>query len=137
MSLDVLHPPQDRSGYSSNNSSAVMRLSYGEVSFLLTADIEAEVESELLTEYRDLQSTVLKLPHQGSNTSSTAAFLRGVRPSIAVISAGQDNPFGHPSPLVMSRLQSVVPSERILTTADHGSIRLSTDGKRLWLHTDR
>ena len=107
------------------------------MSFLLTADIEAEAEAELLRNYSNLDSTVLKVAHHGSNTSTTPAFLRSVGPDIAVVSAGKENPFGHPSPLVMARLQRVLPSERILTTADHGSIRLSTDGKRLWLHTNR
>lgn len=135
--LEILHPPPGNESASRNNSGAVLKLSYGEVSFLLTADIEAEAEAELLRNYSNLDSTVLKVPHHGSNTSTTPAFLRSVGPDIAVISAGKENPFGHPSPLVMARLLRVLPSERILTTADHGSIRLSTDGKRLWLHTNR
>ena len=135
--LDVLHPSEHGTSYDRNNSGAVLRLAYGRVSFLLTADIEAAAESQLLRNYSGLDSTVLKVAHHGSNTSSTLAFLRSVSPDIAVISAGQDNPFGHPSPLAMARLQDVLPRERILSTADHGSIRLSTDGQRLWLHTDR
>ena len=135
--LDVLHPPREYGLSSRNNSGAVLRLAYGEVSFLLAADIEAEAEAELLRNYSSLNSTVLKVAHHGSNTSSTPAFLRSVSPDIAVVSAGRENAFGHPSPLAMARLQDVLPSERIFTTADRGSIRLSTDGQRLWLHTDR
>ncbi len=135
--LDVLHPPPENDLSSRNNSGAVLRLAYGEVSFLLAADIEAEAEAELLRYYSSLDSTVLKVAHHGSNTSSTPPFLRSVSPDVAVVSAGKDNPFGHPSPLVMARLHDVLPAKRILATADRGSIRLSTDGRRLWLHTDR
>ena len=135
--LDVLHPPQGYGLADRNNSGAVLRLAYGEVSFLLTADIEAEAEAELLQNYSSLDSTVLKVAHHGSNTSSTTAFLQSVSPALAVVSAGEDNPFGHPSPLVMERLEDVLPKERILNTAERGTIRLSTDGRGLWLHTER
>ena len=137
LGLDVLHPPQGYGLGNRNNSGAVLRLAYGEVSFLLTADIEAEAEAELLRGYASLDSTVLKVAHHGSNTSSTRAFLRSVSPGIAVVSAGENNPFGHPSPLAMARLEETLPRERILSTAERGSIRLSTDGQTLWLHTDR
>ena len=135
--LDVLHPGQSYGQASRNNNGAVLRLSYGEVSFLLVADIEAEAEADLLRRYSTLDSDVLKVAHHGSNTSSTRAFLRSVDPDIAVVSAGRDNPFGHPSPMAMARLEEVVPKELILSTADHGSIEISTDGHKLWLHTDR
>ena len=137
LGLDVLHPPQGYGLGNRNNSGAVLRLAYGEVSFLLTADIEAEAEAELLRGYASLDSTVLKVAHHGSDTSSTRAFLRSVSPGIAVVSAGENNPFGHPSPLAMARLEETLPRERILSTAERGSIRLSTDGQTLWLHTDR
>ena len=138
--LEVLHPPEgyDLDGLASrNNSGVVLRLAYGEISFLLTADIEAEAEAGLLRRYPSLDSTVLKVAHHGSNTSSTTAFLQSVKPRIAVVSAGEDNPFGHPSPLAMARLEEVLPADRILSTAEHGSIRLSTDGRRLWVHADQ
>ena len=85
-----------------NNNGLVFRLVYGEVSFLLTADIEAEAERHLLRSSYELRSDVLKVPHHGSKTSTTPAFLRRVDPSLAVISAGADNQYGHPHPEVVA-----------------------------------
>ncbi len=88
-----------------NNTGIVARLRYDNFTVLLTADIEAEVEEYLLTKNVDLSSTVLKVGHHGSSTSSTAPFLDAVHPSFAVISVGKDNRFGHPSLLVLHELQ--------------------------------
>ncbi len=133
--IDVLGPDaamaEERE---SNNSAAVLRLSWRDVSFLLTADIEAPAERELLAGGADVRATVLKVPHHGSTTSSTPAFLAAVRASIAVVSAGRDNPFGHPDPEVVRDLEAYA---RVYNTAETGAVRIETDGHRIDVSTGR
>ena len=104
VTLEVLNPRAAGGGAEtmreadSNNDGVVVRLTYGSVSFLLTADIESATERRLVNGPDILASDVLKVAHHGSRTSSTEEFLAAVAPAVAVVSAGQDNPFGHPSP---------------------------------------
>jgi competence protein ComEC len=128
--LEVLWPTANPShDASSNNGGIVLRLSWRDVSFLLTADIEAETEAALVASGAELRTTVLKVAHHGSKTSTTAAFLDAVAPSIAVISSGAGNPHGHPAPEVIERLEGV----RTYNTASDGDVHLKTDGERLWI----
>ena len=138
--IEVMHPPQPRllgTDRDDNNNSVVLRLRYGDVSFLLTGDIEAVAERYLAGQDADLGSTVLKVAHHGSASSSTVEFLDGVAPHIAIITVDQEHIFGHPSPQTLEALEERVPSQAILSTADHGAIRLRTDGVRLWVKTER
>ncbi|MCL0046433.1 DNA internalization-related competence protein ComEC/Rec2, partial [Dehalococcoidales bacterium] len=105
-----------------DNNGVVLRISMGEVSFLLTADIMWEAEWELIRQRTNLTSTVLKVAHHGSDTSTSPEFLAVVNPQIAVISVGKDNPFGHPSDEVMARLEEKLGSENIYRTDEHGTI---------------
>jgi len=116
-----------------DNNSVVLRLNMGSISFLLTADTMQEAEFELIAHRADLSSTVLKVAHNGSNTSTTAVFLAVVSPQLAVISVGKDNPYGHPSDEVVARLEAKLGSENIYRTDDHGTIEFITDGERLWV----
>ena len=77
-----------------NNSSIVMRIVYGETSFLFTGDAEREVEQSILNSGMTLKSTVLKVGHHGSDTSTTYPFLREIMPEYAVISVGKGNSYG-------------------------------------------
>lgn len=120
-----------------NNGGVVLRLEYGAVSILLAADIEAETEERLLREGALQPSTLLKVPHHGSNTSTTAAFLEAVSPQAAIVSVGADNPYGHPSPAVMERLAARLDESRIFRTDQHGDITLTTDGQTLQITTQR
>jgi len=124
-------PPQGVTGSEDdlNNNSVVLRLVYGEVSFLLTGDLAADGEAALLASPADLHATVLKVGHNGSDGSTTPAFLDAVSPSLAVISAGADNVFGHPSPTTRLRLAGVP----LLRTDANGDIRFETDGAALWV----
>ncbi|HET9476452.1 MAG TPA: DNA internalization-related competence protein ComEC/Rec2, partial [Dehalococcoidia bacterium] len=134
--LTVLSPtPETRlaSAADINDTSIVLRLAMGDVSFLLTADISGETESTLIRLGTDLRSTVLKVPHHGSGTSASPDFLSRVHPLIDVVSAGADNPYGHPAPEVLARLDG----DAIFRTDKDGDITLSTDGKRLWVETQR
>lgn len=137
--LEILNPPSKFfAGTSSDvdNNGVVVRLSLGEVSFLLTADIREEAEFELIGQRANLKSTVLKVAHHGSKTSTSPEFLAVVDPQIAVISVGADNHFGHPSPEVVDRLQQRIGEEKIYRTDNDGTIEFITDGEKLWVKTD-
>ncbi|HIC94008.1 MAG TPA: MBL fold metallo-hydrolase, partial [Anaerolineae bacterium] len=128
LELAILHPgPELLKGTEadSNNNSVVSRLSMGRVSFLFPGDIEEVVETMLLASGRELSSTVLKVPHHGSDTSSSAPFLEAVNPQLAVISVGADNRFGCPSPEVVERLEGRAILKR---TDEDGTIEVVTDG---------
>jgi len=114
-----------------DSNSMVLRLVCGNVSVLLTADIFEETETYLLDTRFDLSSTVLKVAHHGSESSSCSEFLSVVKPQVAVISVGVDNLFGHPSPEVLDRLDKT----HLYRTDVQGTIELITDGKRLWMKT--
>jgi len=118
-----------------NNRSLVLRLQYGQVSFLLPGDIEADVERRLVQAGLPLKATVLKSPHHGSNTSSSPAFLQAVDPQLVVISVGADNRFGHPAPEVLERYAAF--GLPVLRTDEHSTVELITDGRRLWVETAR
>ncbi|MFC1932654.1 ComEC/Rec2 family competence protein [Chloroflexota bacterium] len=120
-----------------DNNGVVLRLKMGEVSFLFTADIMWEAEFELVARRANLTSTVLKVDHHGSTTSTTAEFLAVVNPRLAVISVGKDNSFGHPTPEVMARLKEKIGQESIYRTDEHGTIEFITDGERLWVRVER
>jgi competence protein ComEC len=117
-----------------NDNALVLMLRWHDVSFLLTGDIETEAEQQLVDSGIDLRATMLKVAHHGSHTSSTGAFLDAVRPEIAVVSAGAENRYGHPNGDVMQRLASY---STVVTTAERGSVHLETDGRRLWVRTQR
>ncbi len=130
-------PPLTGTESDIDNNGAVLRLSMDEVSFLLTADIFWEGEFELVRHGTDLKSTVLKVGHHGANTSTTEEFLAVVNPQLAVISAGKDNPHGHPSPEVIERLMERLGAEDIYRTDKHGTIEFIADGERLWVRVER
>ncbi len=138
--LEVIYPPERLlMGTSSdmNNASVVTRLVYGEVSFLFTGDIHWDVESYLLRHSAPLRSSVLKAPHQGSNTSTSPDFLRAVSPQVAVISVGEDNRFGHPHPETLATLSEMLSEDRILATYEDGSVEFVSDGTRLSMSAER
>lgn len=140
VTLEVVYPPEAMlTGTTSdvNNASVVMRLAYGETSFLLTGDIHWDVESYILRRGLPIRSDVLKVAHQGSRTSSLPAFVREAAPRVAVISVGADNQFGHPHPETLDTLGALLPPGRILTTARNGTVEFASDGSRLWMQTER
>ncbi|MGR6903672.1 MBL fold metallo-hydrolase [Lysinibacillus sp. G01H] len=107
-----------------NDASIVLKMTYGNVSFLLTGDAGVALEKEML-QY-DVKATVLKAGHHGSNTSSSDEFVQAVKPEVAILSYGEDNKYGHPHAEVMDRLQAI--GSKIYATADLGTITVSTDG---------
>ncbi len=106
VTMDILWPPKKMpKGFTNNenNASIVLMLRYGDRRALFTGDIEKPTEETLVRAHADLKADILKIAHHGSRTSSTEPFLRAVRPSIAVISVGE-NSYGHPRKEVISRL---------------------------------
>ncbi len=111
-----------------NNSSIVLRLVYGENSFLFTGDAELEVEEYLLKKALNIESGVLKVGHHGSDTSSSEKFLQVVKPEIAVISVGEDNDFGHPSRRIIKRLERM--GIDIYRTDEDATVNIVSDGEK-------
>ena len=94
-----------------NNNSIVCKLCYKNFSMLFTGDIEEIAEKRILQEYKDnlqlLNSTILKVAHHGSKTSSTKEFINVVKPKVALIGVGKNNKFGHPNEDVIKRLENI------------------------------
>jgi competence protein ComEC len=109
-----------------NNMSLVLRVEFGDTSFLFTGDMEAQAEEDLLNSGADVSATVLKVGHHGSDTSTTQAFLQAVNPSFAVISVSADNSYGHPSQTVLDRLAAQ--GAALYITRDLGNITAISDG---------
>jgi competence protein ComEC len=139
--LEVLHPSDPVDQYDNpNNASIVIRLDYGDVSFLFAGDVETLGESEILSALDDsvyelLDVDILKVAHHGSRTSSSEAFLSAVTPEIAVISVGDGNRYGHPNQETLDAL--VVIGAEIYRTDYHGTVAVWTDGLRYSVTTER
>jgi len=114
-----------------NNDSLVLRLHYGCRTILLPGDAEKEAERTILAENSEssLQADVLKVGHHGSKNSTTPDFLAAVKPRVAIISAGEENPYGHPSPELLERLEAA--GVRVLRTDRDGAVHVLTDGDRV------
>lgn len=112
-----------------NDNSLTVRVTYGQRSFLMTGDLEAEAEHRLVAGGSIRPADVLKVAHHGSRTSTSEAFLGGARPSIAVISSGAGNRYGHPSRAVLARLRGA--GAEVLRTDVGGGVVVTTDGESL------
>ena len=110
-----------------NNMSLVLRVQYGQTSFLFTGDAEREEEQDILALGLPLNSTVLKVGHHGSENSTTYPFLREVMPDYAVISVGNGNSYGHPTEATLSRLRDA--GVQVLRTDRSGTIICTSDGQ--------
>ena len=117
-----------------NNGSIVMKIIYGDTSFLFTGDAEREEEQEILNAGYDLSTTVLKVGHHGSKNSTTYPFLREIMPQYAVISVG-DNSYGHPTEDTLSRLRDA--DVKVYRTDMQGDIIATSDGKTVTITTKK
>ncbi len=115
----------------------MLRLRYGDVSFLLMGDVHRDAELSMIGRNLDMESTVLKVAHHGSGSSTSQAFLDYVQPRLAMVSAGRENRFGHPRLQVVERLQNAVGKEMLFITAEQGTVEVTTDGDGLWVATQR
>ncbi len=117
-----------------NNNSVVLKITYGDVSFLFVGDAEKPEENEILERGYDLKSTVLKVGHHGSRTSSGESFLRSVYPECAVISVGPDRN-NLPKEEVVKRISKFC--KNIYRTDLSGNIVISTNGKEIKVRTEK
>jgi competence protein ComEC len=127
--VSVLYPAAADDTLSENDRSLVLEIRYGQRRFLLTGDIETEGEKRLVSSGATGGFDVIKVPHHGSRTSSTNAFVNWARPQIAVIPVGRRSMFGHPHPEVVERWRSNGVS--MMTTGERGTVRISTNGEDL------
>ena len=128
--LGPLHRAED-----SNDNSIVLKVSFGATSFLFTGDAERAEEQDLLNAGVNLQSTVLKVGHHGSDTSTSYSFLRAVAPQYAVISVGAGNSYGHPTEAVLSRLRDA--GVTTFRTDMQGEITAVSDGQTINFSTEK
>jgi competence protein ComEC len=112
-----------------NNYSIVLKVTYGKTSFLLTGDAERESEKEMLAKGYNLKADVLKVGHHGSNSSTSAAFLKAVAPKYAVICVGQGNDYGHPKKEILDRLARA--RVKVYRTDLNGTIIAESDGEKV------
>lgn len=127
--IDVLYVGTDDSDL--NNTSIVLKLTYGNTSVLFMGDAEKEVET--IIEKKDISADVLKVGHHGSNTSSSKTFLEKVNPSYAIISVGTGNSYGHPSNTTIQNLENQ--NIQIYRTDENGTIIMTSDGTNITFQT--
>lgn len=136
VNVSFLNPPElgelrriSQNRMVTNNSSLVVRLRFKNMTFLLAADIGQEAENRMMREGYSLKADLLKIPHHGSASSSSPAFLERVKPAYAVLSVGERN-IGHlPNPEIMKRYEQI--GTRIFRTDRHGAITVITDGEKI------
>lgn len=130
-SFEVLYLGKDKSDL--NNTSIVLKLTYKNTTYLFMGDATSKVEKILLDNKANLKSDVLKVGHHGSQYSSTAAFLKQVSPSYAVIQVGENNDYDHPKEITLNKLEKL----KTLTyrTDKHGTIILTSDGENISFET--
>lgn len=136
--LQFLHPQQGLmkgTDADLNNNSIVVRLVYGDVSFLLAGDMEKEAEAVLLKQQKDVKSTILKVGHHGSSTSSSPAFLQAVDPVAAVIMCGVNNDYHHPHAGTLKKYEQR--KIKLYRTDLQGSVVFTTDGKQFNVKVDK
>ena len=122
--FEFIGPLEDHNNV--NDDSLVMRLTYGDTSFLFTGDMTADAEKELIEDGENIKCDVLKVGHHGSSGSSCYQFLYEAEPKIAVISCGRDNDYGHPHEETLGRLKDA--GVTVYRTDELGSIVIFSDG---------
>ena len=127
--------PVDENGKDLNSTSIVLKITYGHTSFLFTGDAESDEEEEILNSGADLKSTVLKVGHHGSRTSTSYPFLREVMPQYAVISVEKGNSYGHPNEETLSKLSDA--GVEVYRTDESGDIVMTSDGNSISITTSK
>ncbi len=116
-----------------NDSSIVLRLTYGNNSFLFTGDATKKIENEILSNGINVKSDVLKVAHHGSDYSSSDSFLKAVNPKFAVISVGKNNTYNHPNAITLSKLEAL--NTKVYRTDIDGTIIMKSDGNNISVQT--
>lgn len=121
--------PNSKEYKDTNNYSIVIKVSFGNNSFLFQGDAEALSEMEIIKKGYDLSADVLKVGHHGSNSSTTSNYLNEVSPKYCVISVGENNTYGHPEEKILNRLKNR--NIKVLRTDQYGTIVFTSDGKNI------
>jgi competence protein ComEC len=132
--IEVLSPPATLFAKDLNQNSVVLKVTYNKVSFLLAGDAGFQAEDSMAAGY-DLKSTVLKVGHHGSSSSTGTSFLSEVRPEVAVIEVGAGNDYGHPTSKTLSALQNT--GTKVYRTDLDGNIVITTDGQTYSVSTGK
>jgi competence protein ComEC len=132
--IEVLSPPATLFAGDLNQNSVVLKVTYNKVSFLLAGDAGFQAEDSMAAGY-DLKSTVLKVGHHGSSSSTGTSFLSEVRPEVAVIEVGATNSYGHPTSKTLSALQNT--GTKVYRTDLDGNIVITTDGQSYSVSTGK
>ena len=131
--VEILYAPKFISTVTGNEVSNVYKVTFGNASFLFTGDLIKENETVILREKKDIRSTVLKVAHHGSKTSSSREFIEAVQPKYAVFCVGANNTFGHPRSEVIELMKEF--NAKIYRTDIHGAIVFTTDGNNISVFT--
>ena len=131
--VEILGPVQEYDD--TNDTSIVLRIDYGDTSFLFTGDMETGAEGDLMDSGANLKADVLKAGHHGSDTSTSYRFLREVMPKYTVISVGEGNSYGHPSDEVLGRFRDA--GTEVYRTDMQGHIIAESDGKTVTFRTEK
>lgn len=131
VSVEIIEAVDDHT--LSNNNSVIVKVTYNEVSFLFTGDLEKEVEEQILT--KNIHSTVFKAGHHGSSTANSDMFLRRVQPEVIIISAGLDNEYGYPHREALARMKKQ--TDQIFGTWMNGTIVIHTNGVELQVGAEK
>lgn len=127
--------PNDSNYENLNNYSTVIKLSYGNTTFLFEGDAQDISEQEMLEKGYDLKANVLKVGHHGSYNSTSPEFLKAVSPNYAVISAGEDNKYGHPHKETLKKLHAA--GVTVYRTDENGTIIAISNGEKISIKTEK
>jgi hypothetical protein len=129
----ILNPKKEQSE-ELNENSVVIKITHGDVSFLLMGDAGLEAEENIMDAGYDVDADILKAGHHASTSGSGYEFISSVSPEISIIEAGADNDYGHPHTEILQRLQSV---STVYRTDHHGTITITTDGSTYTVTTKK
>lgn len=133
-SIQIFSPEENMASDNLNNYSPIIKINFLDTSFLFTGDAEMSIEQQVLSENPDLKCDILKVGHHGSSTSTSSKFLTSANPSIAIISVGKNNTYGHPSLETLDLLDSM--NIRTIRTDILGTIVINSDGKNINISTN-
>jgi len=130
--IDILYPAElpRKNSKNNNDTSIVARMVFGQTEFFFSGDINREIEQEIVLGGHNILSDVLKVSHHGSKSATSLEFLANIKPSVAVISSGKNNSYGHPHQEVLSVLREF--GIKILRTDQMGDIKIISDGRNIF-----
>lgn len=140
LQIMILNPPQGMVDDNVNDNSVVLKITYGEISFLFMGDAEVSAEKSMLSSGLDLHADVLKAGHHGSSTSSSPEFIKAVDPDIKIIEVGANNDYHHPAPKTLNTLMQIgahIEKSAVYRTDLSGTIDITTDGRSYYVTTEK